>query len=78
MSLIKKNELKNITVSSINEKISEFNKELMKLNTQRAVGTAIENPGRIRLLKRTIARLLTVQNIKSKISEKNTKEAKTK
>ncbi|MEK6951577.1 MAG: 50S ribosomal protein L29 [Nanoarchaeota archaeon] len=78
MSLIKKNELKNINVLAINEKISEFNKELMKLNTQRAVGTAIENPGRIRLLKRTIARLLTVQNIKSKISEKNTKEAKTK
>ncbi|MBI2499270.1 50S ribosomal protein L29 [Candidatus Woesearchaeota archaeon] len=78
MSLIKKNELKNINVSAIDEKISEFNKELMKLNTQRAVGTAIENPGRIRLLRRTIAKLLTVQNTKSKISEKNTKEAKTK
>lgn len=78
MSLIKKSELKNLNNQSINERISEFNKELMKLNTQRAVGTAIENPGRIRLLRRTIAKLLTVQTMRSKMDKTKSKEDKTK
>ncbi len=71
MSLIKKSELKALNIQAIDEKVSEFNKELMRLNTQRAVGTAIENSGRIRLLNRTIARLLTVKTTKSKMDTKS-------
>lgn len=78
MALIKKNELKSLNQAVINEKLSEFNKELMKLNTQRAVGTTIENPGRIKLLRRTIAKLLTIQNMKSKLDEAKSREAKSK
>ena len=78
MALIKKNELKSLNQAVINEKLSEFNKELMKLNTQRAVGTTIENPGRIKLLRRTIAKLLTIQNMKSKLDETKSREAKSK
>lgn len=78
MSIIKKNELKNLSPSVINEKISELNKELMKINTQRAVGTTIESPGKVKLLRRTIAKLLTVQNMKSKLDKTNSKEDKTK
>ncbi len=78
MSIIKKNELKNLSIGAINEKISELNKELMKLNTQRAVGTTIESPGKVKLLRRTIAKLLTVQNMKSKLDKTNSKEDKTK
>ena len=66
MALIKKNELKQLPQSKIEEQMKEFKKELIKLNSQRAVGSAIENPGRIRLLKRTIAKLLTVKNQQSK------------
>lgn len=78
MSIIKKNELKNLSTGAINERISELNKELMKLNTQRAVGTTIESPGKVKLLRRTIAKLLTVQNMKSKLDKTNSKEDKTK
>ena len=46
--------------------MTELNKELMKYNSQRAVGTAIENPGRIRELRRSIAKLMTIQNNKEK------------
>ncbi len=62
MAIIKKNELKQIPKDKIEERIKELNKELMKYNSQRAVGTAIENPGRIRELRRSIAKLLTLKN----------------
>lgn len=78
MSLIKKNELRNLTLPMIDEKMVELNKELIRLNTQRAVGTAIESPGRIRLLRRTIARLLTAKTMKSKLDNTKSKEDKTK
>ena len=78
MSLIKKNELRNLNLPMIDEKMIELNKELIKLNTQRAVGTAIESPGRIRLLRRTIAKLLTAKNTKSKLDSTKSKEDKTK
>lgn len=70
MPIIRKNELKNINQAQIDEKTVELKKELMKFNAQRAVGTAIENPGRIREIRRSIAKLLTVQN------NKTTKEVK--
>ena len=74
MAIIKKNELKQIEKSKIDEKIVELKKELMKFNSQRAVGSAIENPGRINLIKRTIAKLLTIKNN----SIKETKEVRQK
>ncbi|MEK6934488.1 MAG: 50S ribosomal protein L29 [Nanoarchaeota archaeon] len=76
MSIIKRNELKTLSKASIDEKMSELGKELMKLNAQRAVGTTIENPGKIKLLKRTIAKLKTAQ--KNKSVEKTDKEEENK
>ena len=62
MAIIKKIELKQISKASIDEKIVELKKELMKLNAQRIVGTAVENPGRIKELRKSIAKLLTIKN----------------
>ena len=39
-------------------------KEIMKLKAQVSRGTQPENPGKIRALKRMIARILTIQNQK--------------
>ncbi|MDO8556693.1 MAG: 50S ribosomal protein L29 [Nanoarchaeota archaeon] len=47
-------------------KLVELRKELMKLNAKRSMGVTLESPGRIRMLKRTIARILTFQHMKSK------------
>ncbi len=66
MAIIKKTEIKQVSQEEIKEKMTELNKELMKYNSQRAVGTAIENPGRIRELRRSIAKLMTIQNNKEK------------
>lgn len=43
-------------------KIAELRKELMKLNSQKATGANVESPGKIRTIKRTIARILTFEN----------------
>ena len=44
----------------LNEKIVEMKKELVKLNAQVVIGTALKNPGQIKKIKKTIARILTI------------------
>jgi len=41
------------------KKLEELRLELMKLRTQALLGT-LENPGKIRVVKKTIARILTI------------------
>jgi large subunit ribosomal protein L29 len=59
---MKLKEIKSLERSSFDEKSSEMRKELVKINAQVAVGTALKNPGQVRQLKKTIARMLTIQN----------------
>lgn len=44
------------------EKIVELKKELLKMNSQIAVGTSPENPGRVKQIKKEIARILTIMS----------------
>jgi len=57
--IIKKNELKNMSNEKMNEKIIELRKELMKARAKSASGVAPENPGKVKEIKRTIARMIT-------------------
>jgi large subunit ribosomal protein L29 len=41
-------------------RLEEFRTELSKVNTMIKAGGSIENPGRVKALKKTIARVLTV------------------
>lgn len=66
MRIIKKYELKTMGLQTIDEKLKELKKELVKINAQTAVGSGSQNPKRTRQLKRTIAALLTLKNQKSK------------
>ncbi|MBS3144916.1 50S ribosomal protein L29 [Candidatus Woesearchaeota archaeon] len=59
MSLIKKNELKQMNEQQMNGKLVELEKELLKLNGQRAMHTTLENPGKVKLIRKTKARILT-------------------
>jgi len=43
------------------EKLNELYAELRKLRAKVASGGALENPGKLRELRRTIARILTIQ-----------------
>ena len=48
------------------EKLAELKKELVKMNVQVAIGSAIKNTGQIRKIKKTIARIYTVQKEQEK------------
>lgn len=49
------------------DKIVELKKELLKMNSQIAVGTTPESPGRVKQIKKEIARILTIMNEPLKI-----------
>tara|TARA_Y100000310_G_C20568872_1_gene756945 strand:- start:399 stop:611 length:213 start_codon:yes stop_codon:yes gene_type:complete len=55
-------ELSGMGKNQLVEKLREFEKELMKLRMQVASGTPPESPGKIRALRRSIARIKTLQN----------------
>lgn len=72
MAIIKKNEFRKLSEAQLREKLAELQKELMKINTQRSSGTTLENPGRIKRTKKTIATLIMMLNQKKE--NKNVKE----
>lgn len=65
MGMPKKKELASMSKSDLLEKIKELKKELIKENAQVATGTAPKNPGQIKAMRKTIARILTLLNMKN-------------
>ncbi len=57
--MVKKKELKQLDAQSLKSKLEELKKDLMKINAKRSSGSSIENPGRIKHIKRVIARIKT-------------------
>ena len=54
------NDIRNLSAAELNTKVSELKEELFNLRFQLATGQ-LENPMRIREVKKTIARIKTVQ-----------------
>ena len=71
-------EIRTLDKSTLNEKEIELKKELVKMNAQVAIGTALKNPGQVREIKKTIARIVAIQNEKAlqKKDMKNTKKTR--
>ena len=44
------------------EKLKELRRELLKMNSQIAVGTAPESPGKVKQVKKEIARIITIMS----------------
>ena len=53
-------EIKTLGKTELAEKRTELYKELMKENAQIALGTTPKNPGKVKLTKKTIARINTI------------------
>ena len=70
MALIKKNELMQMNEKGLKDKYEELRKELVKINSQRAIGTIPEKPGRIKEMRKTIARIHTYLKIKKQTGGK--------
>lgn len=57
---MKVNEIRNLSTAELDEKVASLKEELFNLRFQLATGQ-LENPMRIREVKKTIARIKTVQ-----------------
>ena len=53
-------QLRTLSKEELQNKLVELRKELMKENAQVAIGTIPKSPGKLRLSKRTIARIKTI------------------
>jgi large subunit ribosomal protein L29 len=62
MAILRMKEIRAMSSEERLKKIEELKVELMRLKTMSKAGGAIENPSKIREIKKTIARLLTVEN----------------
>ncbi|MCS7120605.1 MAG: 50S ribosomal protein L29 [Nitrososphaerota archaeon] len=60
MAILRMKDIRDMTQNDRIQKLSELRAELLRLKTMAKSGGAIENSGRIREIKRTIARILTV------------------
>ena len=63
---MKAKELRVINEADLDSKVTELKKELMKINSQIALGTSLKSSGKVGNMKRTIARILTVKVQKQK------------
>lgn len=75
MAILKKNELKEMSMLHLQEKKTELQKEMIKINAQLSTKTTPENPGRIKATKKTIAKINTFMTQK-KVQEQEKQQKK--
>jgi ribosomal protein L29 len=63
---MKTKELRGLGEQELKQKMNELYKELMKDNAQVATGTIPKNPGKLKVAKKTIARIKTIITQKAK------------
>ncbi len=61
---LKIKEIESMGSKELKTKLEELKKELIKHNAQIATGTNPKSPGQVRVIKKTVARILTVLKIK--------------
>ena len=69
MAILRKREMKQMLPEERKKKISELRAELTTIRTSVKSGGTVDNPSRVKELRRTIARLLTAANLPSKAEE---------
>ena len=62
---MKTSEIKKLTVAQLQKELTNFKKEKFNLRFQK-VNSQVQNPSRIRTVRRSIAKILTVLNQKKK------------
>ena len=55
-------EIRDMDTEERQERLQELRTELIKIKTMIRAGGSVENPGRVKALRKTIARILTVMN----------------
>ena len=62
MPILRLKDINSMPSEERTEKLSELRAELARLKTMVRAGGAVENPARIRELRKTIAKILTIEN----------------
>lgn len=62
MPILRMDEIREMDDEERQERVQELRTELIKIRTMIKAGGSVENPGRVKALKKTIARILTVTN----------------
>ncbi|MEX2707257.1 MAG: 50S ribosomal protein L29 [Candidatus Freyarchaeota archaeon] len=70
MPIARIKDIRKWSTEELEKKLLEYRSELLEQRALQASGGAIENPGRIKEIKKTIARILTVINERKRGSEK--------
>ncbi len=70
MAILRMKEARKLSKKELSDKLEELQKEMMKLNGQVASGATPENPGRIKEIKRTIARIMLTRNEIKEVNKK--------
>jgi large subunit ribosomal protein L29 len=77
MPILRLKEISSMSSDDRAKKLAELRAELSRLRTMISAGGAVENPTRVRELRRVIAQILTIENEeKLGIRKKEAKEAK--
>lgn len=64
MPLLRRRELKQMLPEELERRLDEFRAELVRLRTSVSAGGRVDNPSRIRELRRNIAKILTASSEK--------------
>jgi large subunit ribosomal protein L29 len=69
MAILRSDEIQDLSIEEMNEKLAELQAELLRQKSMIASGGAPENPGRIKEIRRTIARILTIKTQKEGVTK---------
>lgn len=64
MAILKKQKLREMSSADKKERLSELRLELSKERAAAEVGGTVKSPGRLKEIRRTIARIMTMENKK--------------
>ena len=64
MAIMKTKKMREMSTKELDDKLKELRLEISKEIASSEVGGTVKNPGRIREIKRTIARILTIKKEK--------------
>jgi large subunit ribosomal protein L29 len=74
MPILRTKEIREMTQENRQKRLDEMQTELMRLKTMVKAGGAIENPARVRELRKTIARILTIDTEPTPVKKQEKKE----
>jgi large subunit ribosomal protein L29 len=76
MPILRVKEIRGMSPEDRRKRLRELQTELVRLRTMIKAGGAIENPARVSELRKTIARILTIENEPSPPTKEEKKETK--